>query len=225
MNSETFRKISYGLYIVTAKSGDKVNGQIVNTVFQVAAEPATIAVSINKNNLTHEVLSAGRKFAVSILEKDTPMTLIGQFGFKSGRDINKFEGIKTKVGKTGLPIVLDHALGYIEAEVIGQLDAGTHTVFLGKVVEAETLNSAEPMTYAYYHDVKRGKTPKNAATYIKEESVMAGKYVCKVCGYIYDPVVGDPDSGIKPGTQFADIPDSWVCPVCGADKTQFEVTK
>jgi len=166
VNSETLHKVSYGLYIISSAQDGKFNGQIANTVFQVTAEPPTIAVSLNRQNLTHEYVSASRKFTVSILEKDVPMTLIGQFGFKSGRDFDKFKGVNIKAGQTKAPIVLDNAVGFLEAEVVDQVEVGTHTVFIGKVVEAESLNSAEPMTYAYYQTVRKGATPKNAATYI-----------------------------------------------------------
>ena len=108
------------------------------------------------------------------------------------------------------------------------------TLFIGKIVGAEVVSEGKPLTYAHYHEIKKGKTPKKAATYIKEsnsssgadakEGKMAGskKYKCTVCGYIYDPEKGDPDGGIDPGTEFADLPDDWVCPVCGVSKDQFE---
>jgi rubredoxin len=112
----------------------------------------------------------------------------------------------------------------VEAAVINEMDAGTHTIFLGNLVEAETLKSGELMTYAYYHEVKRGSTPKTAPTFIKEEKKVKklARYRCTVCGYIYDPGEGDPDGGIASGTPFEQIPDDWVCPVCGASKNQFE---
>jgi len=228
MDKKTLHKISYGLYIVSSKRGDRLNGQIANTVFQVCSDPVIIAVCINKENLTHKFISESKVYSVSILSEDTPMQLIGQFGFKSGRDIAKFDGTKHKVGKTGAPIVLDNSVAYIEAEVINSVDVETHTVFFGKVVEAEMLSDAQPMTYDYYHKIKHGKVPKSAPTYIGETEENEGKggkmnkYVCKVCGYVYDPETGDPDGGIKPGTDFEDIPDDWVCPVCGAGKSEFE---
>ena len=222
MNREALHKISYGIYILATEFEGKANGQIVDSVFQVTAEPPTVAVSVNKLNLTCEYLLKTEKFSLSILEKNTPMTLIGRFGFKSGRALNKFEGIKSKKGITGMPIVLDNTIAYLEAEVISRLEVGTHIILVGKVVEAELLNNLEPMTYAYYHDVKKGQSPKTAPTYIKEEEEQLDKYVCKVCGYVYDPVAGDPDDGVVAGTKFADIPESCVCPVCGASKDQFE---
>jgi flavin reductase (DIM6/NTAB) family NADH-FMN oxidoreductase RutF/rubredoxin len=221
---KTLYQLSYGLYVVTSVRGDKLNGQIANTLFQITSEPPTIAVSINKQNLTHEFIHDSRVFAVSILSQDTPLSFIGNFGFKSGRDIDKFAQVNYKIGKTGAPIVLDHALGYLEAKVINEVDVGTHTIFTGDLIEAETLKSGEPMTYAYYHEVKRGTAPKTAPTYRKEEKEVkkAAKYRCTVCGYIYDPEKGDPDGGIAPGTPFEEIPNDWVCPVCGASKEQFE---
>jgi len=107
MNMETLRRISYGMYIISSKKGEKLNGQIANTVFQITSEPPTIAVSINKQNLTHDCISGSGVFSVSILAKDTPMKFIGAFGFKSGRETDKFAGVKYLTGKTGAPVVLD----------------------------------------------------------------------------------------------------------------------
>lgn len=227
MNLKALRKVSYGMYVVTSHLDGKLNGQIANTVFQVTSEPATIAVSINKQNLTHEFIEKSGVFAVSILSKDAPLTLIGDFGFKSGRELDKFSSVNYKIGVTGSPVVLDSAIAFLEAEVSNFLDVGTHTIFIGKIVNADVLSDDEPMTYAFYHLVKRGTSPKNAPTYIKEEpkekeEKAVKKYRCKICGYIYDPEKGDPDGGIKPGTPFEEIPDDWVCPVCGASKDEFE---
>jgi flavin reductase (DIM6/NTAB) family NADH-FMN oxidoreductase RutF/rubredoxin len=233
LDLKTLFKISYGLYVVTSQADNKINGQIANTIFQITAEPPTIAISINKLNLTHEQIKKSGVFTINILEKETPLNFIGNFGFKSGRDINKFDGITYKHGINGCPIILENSVGYVELKVTHQLEVNTHTIFVGEITNAEILSNNEPMTYAYYHEVKRGTTPKNAATFqaaevkkeevikIKEEKVMA-KYRCTVCGYEYDPTLGDPDSGIKAGTAFEDIPDSWVCPICGASKDQFE---
>ena len=226
MNSKTLYKISYGLYVVSSKKDEKFNGQIANTVFQITAEPPVIAVSINKKNLTHEFIQKSKVFTVSILSKETPMRFIGHFGFKSGRELDKFKDLNYKVGMSGAPFILENTIGYIEAELIGNNDVGTHTIFIGKVIDAQIIKDDEPMTYAYYHEVKRGTSPSSAPTYIKEEKKKEKgkmiKYKCTVCGYIYDPEKGDSDSGIKPGTPFEDLPDDWVCPVCGASKDAFE---
>jgi flavin reductase (DIM6/NTAB) family NADH-FMN oxidoreductase RutF/rubredoxin len=226
MDLKALFKLQYGLYIVGSNKGEKVNAQIANTVFQVTSDPPTIAVSINKQNLTHEYIQSSKSFSVSVLVKDTPLPFIGNFGFKSGRDIDKFAEIKYKKGSTGCPVVKDNANACYEAKVLKTADAGTHTIFIGELVDAETLNDNPSMTYEYYHQVKRGTTPKTAPSYLNVEkevkkSPLAARYKCEVCGYIYDPEKGDPDGGIAPGTPFDDIPDDWVCPVCGADKNQF----
>jgi len=228
MNPKALHKISYGMYIVCSKKDGKFNGQIANTIIQTTSEPAMIAACLNKQNLTHEYVAASKVFTVSVLAESTPLELIGRFGFKSGRDLDKFEGVKVKTGVTGVPIVLDSAIAYFEAEVVGSMSAETHTLFVAKVLDAEILDeAADPMTYAYYHLVKRGTSPKTAPTYIKEEpkaeapKPMAAKWECTVCGYVYDPAQGDPDSGIEPGTAFEALPDGWVCPVCGASKSEF----
>ncbi len=221
---KSLHKLSYGLYVVTSKKGDKLNGQIANTVFQVTSEPPTIAVSINKNNLTWEYIKDSGAFAVSVLCVDTPLSSIGRFGFKSGRDTNKFEGINYKFGETGAPIVTDNTVSYLEARVTKEMDVGTHTIFIGEVVAGEVLSELKCMTYEYYHEVKRGTTPKTAPSYVaerKEEKPKMAKYRCTICGWIYDPEVGDPDGNIAPGIPFEKLPDTWVCPVCGADKTAF----
>jgi flavin reductase (DIM6/NTAB) family NADH-FMN oxidoreductase RutF/rubredoxin len=228
MNTKALYNLSYGLYVVASEKQGKLNAQIANTVIQVTSEPPAIAVCINKQNLTHEFISESKVFTASILSQDTPLSFIGHFGFKSGREIDKLKDVNYKLGETKAPIVLDHSLAYLEAKVINQVDVGTHTIFVGEVVGADVLNEGEPMTYAYYHQVKRGTTPKTAPSYIeerKEKVSKMAKYVCTVCGYIYDPELGDPDGGIKPGTPFEEIPDDWVCPVCGASKDQFEKVK
>ena len=223
MNTKALYKISYGVYVVCSVKGGKINGQIANTVIQVASEPPTIAVSINKDNLTHEYIKESGVFTASILCQDTPLSFIGNFGFKSGRDTNKFEGINYKTGTTGAPVVTDYSTAYMEVRITRELDVGTHTMFIGELVDADVLTEDTCMTYEYYHQVKKGTTPKSAPSYVekKEEKPGMKKYECSVCGYIYDPAEGDPDSGIAPGTAFEDLPDDWVCPICGASKEDF----
>jgi len=225
MDPNALYKISYGMYVVNSIKEGKLNGQIANTVFQVTSEPPAIAVSINKTNLTYEFIRKSRIFTVSILSKETPMNYIGRFGFKSGRDIDKFEGVNYKLGKTGAPVVPEYSVAYLEAEVADIVDIGTHTIFIGRIIDSKKLSDDEPMTYAYYHEIKKGKSPKAAPTYVEENTKEAGvmkKYKCKICGYVYDSEKGDPDGGIQPGTPFEQIPDDWVCPVCGASKEDFE---
>jgi flavin reductase (DIM6/NTAB) family NADH-FMN oxidoreductase RutF/rubredoxin len=227
MDTKVFRKISYGVYIVTSREGDRINGQAANAVMQVCATPPLVAIAINKENLTHEFIKKSGVFTVSILTQDAPPRLIGRFGFKSGREVDKFNGMNYRVGANGCPLLQEHTVGYLEGKVTKELDAGTHTIFVGEVTEGQLLNDVEPMTYAYYHEVKGGTTPKTAPTYIEtkqegKEGEKMKKYKCTVCGYIYDPAKGDPDGAVAPGTPFEKLPDDWTCPVCGATKDKFE---
>lgn len=224
MDLKALYSISYGLYLITSKDGDQINGQIANTVFQISSDPPTIAVSINKQNLTNELIAKSGLFAVSVLRQETPLSLIGQFGFKSGRDVDKFAGMDYSTTPQGLPYLIDDALAYIETKVIQNIDAETHTIFIGEVTAAEVLKQGNPMTYAYYHQVKKGSTPPSAPVYLKKNERRNGMdiYECTICGYEYDPAEGDPENGIAPGTPFEELPDDWVCPVCGAGKDAFE---
>lgn len=227
MDRSALGKITSGVYIVSSMKEGKFNGQIINSLFRVTAEPQTVAVSINKKNLTCEYIRASKVFSVSILANSAPMTLIGLFGFKSGRDIDKLAQVGYKTGATGAPIVTDHGVAWMEAKVLQELDCGTHVIFIGELIDFDNLADGPALTYDYYSNVMKGKSSKNAPTYTpKEEAPVkadAGeRYTCNICGYTYDPVVGDPERGIKAGTAFADLPEDWTCPICGADKTQFE---
>jgi flavin reductase (DIM6/NTAB) family NADH-FMN oxidoreductase RutF len=160
-----FRNLSYGLYIVTSRDGDRLNGQIVNTVIQVTSDPARVAVIINKQNLTHKLISRSGLFGVSVLEESAPMTFLGPFGFRSGRDVDKLSKVQFKIGVTGCPLVLEHALSVLEAQVIDQIDLGTHTIFIGNTVNAEVLKEGRPLTYRYYQDFLKGKAPATAPSF------------------------------------------------------------
>lgn len=227
MDTKALWKITYGLYIITSRKGERINGQIANTVFQISSEPLTIAVSINKKNLTNEFIRESKVFTVSVLAQEAPLALIGQFGFKSGRETDKFAGVNYRLTPGGLPCVTDYTLACLEARVIQEVDAGTHTIFIGELTDAAVLREGVPMTYAYYQQVKRGSVPPAAPAFTpkpKEKERMAAmdKYVCTICDYVYDPLLGDPENDIPPDTPFEKLPDDWVCPVCGAGKEVFE---
>jgi flavin reductase (DIM6/NTAB) family NADH-FMN oxidoreductase RutF/rubredoxin len=229
LDLEALFKLGYGMCILSSSRDGRSNGCIVNTVFQLTPEPPMVAVSVNRKCLTHEYISASKVFTVSILSENTPTLFIGKFGFRSGRDIDKFEGVRCRAGQTGAPIVLDNTAAFIEAQVTQSIDIETHTLFIGRIVACETLDEkAYPMTYAYYRDVKHGRTPKSAATYVEVKAhsnkgaKKMKKYKCIMCGYIYDPAAGDPDNGVDAGTPFEDLPGEWVCPECGAGKDEFE---
>ncbi|HPS20344.1 MAG TPA: rubredoxin [Candidatus Omnitrophota bacterium] len=225
MEANALHFISYGVYIVSSVNDGRYNGQIVNSIIQVTNDPTTLAISVNKKTLTHEFIEKSGLFTVSVLERDTPLKLIGKFGFKSGREVDKLADTRYEVLSSGCPVVTENTVCYLDARVVNRMDFANYTVFLGEVVGSKMLKlGAKVMTYEYYHQEKSGTTPEGAPTFIKgeeEAKVPGAKYRCTVCNYIYNPAVGDPDGGIQPGTLFEDIPDTWVCPTCGVDKTNF----
>lgn len=166
MNKNAFRQLSYGVYVVSTWDKGRATGCTANSAMQITSEPATIAVSINHDNYTNRCIQDTGKFAISILGENSNPGIIGTFGFKSGRDNNKFDEVKQELREC-MPVVAD-ACAYIVCEVVDKMETSTHTVFLGKVLDADMLKADEPMTYAYYHNVIKGKSPKNAPTYITE---------------------------------------------------------
>ena len=166
MDKLALQKISYGVYIVSSRLGDRLNGQICNTVFQITAEPPVVAASLNTLNYTHECVCSFDAFSVSVLSTEAPLKFIGRFGFRCGRDIDKLDGVSHRIGVTGSPIVLDYTVAYLDCRVTHRVDVGTHSLFLGEVVDCGPVGEGQPMTYAYYHDVVKGRSPDRAPTYI-----------------------------------------------------------
>lgn len=218
---ESLYKISYGLYIVSSGNKETGNGYISNTVFQVTADPVKFAVCCNKENFTSGLIDKTGLFSVSVLHKGTSPEIFGLFGYKSGRDTNKFNGLNIRYGETGVPIVLNDCIAFFEFRVIDKTDVGTHIIYIGELAASEMINeSMEPITYEYYRQVRKGVAPKNAPTYIDKSKFEklskeqpAKKYKCAVCGYIYDEAAE--------GKKFSDLPDDWICPVCGSEKSEF----
>ena len=220
INFEALFKISYGLYIVSTGEGDKGNGFISNAVFQVTSEPAQFAVCCNKDNYSSELIEKHKKFSITILDKEASTATISKYGYKSGKNVNKFDGSTVIKGESGVPVVMDDAIAYMECKLVNTFEVGTHNIYIGELVNAELMSAdSEPLTYAYYRESKKGMAPKNAPTYIdksklvKKEKPAGKKYKCAVCGYIYDEA--------EEGTPFSELPDSYNCPVCGADKEDF----
>lgn len=169
MDKKTLSKLSYGLYIVASGNREHQNAYIANTVVQVTAAPAKIAVACNKNNFTAQFIHESQAFSASVLKQNYQLTTMGTFGFRTGRDINKFELCKDFFfgEHTNVPIVLEDCLGWFECKLVDEVDMGTHILFIGEVLDAQITDALEtPLTYAYYHEVKKGITAKNAPTFI-----------------------------------------------------------
>ncbi len=214
-------KISYGLYIVCSGDKNMGNGFISNTVFQVTAEPVQFAACCNKQNFTCGIIEKTGVFSASVLHTNTASEIYGTFGYKSGRETNKLKGLNVMYGETGVPIILNDTIAFIECRVVNSIDLGTHIMFIGELVQSELFDdNKQPLTYAYYRSVKNGVAPKNAPTYVdpskmeeKTRHESLERHQCVVCGYIYD----DADESVP----FKELPDDWTCPACGAEKCDF----
>lgn len=211
INKNAFRDMSYGVYIISTLDGTRPTGCVANSAMQITSEPATIAISINHDNYTNGCIEKTGKFAISILSENSDPGIIGTFGFQSGKDVNKFDGVESVV-KEEISVIAD-ACGYVVCNVIDKMETSTHTVFLGEVIDADVLKKTDAMTYAYYHKVIKGKSPKNAPTYIAEEveDAKVSKWVCGICGYEYDGTV-----------PFEELPEDFVCPLCKQPKSVFK---
>lgn len=197
---DPINKLSYGLYVLSTNDGDKVNGCIINTACQVASKPEMISVSVNKSGLTHDMVAASGKFCVSVLSEETPFSVFKHFGFASGRDTQKFfptEGMEFGWTEDGLPYLKSTANAYIEAAVTQKIDLGSHTLFIGEVIEKQNLSDVNSATYSYYHSHIKPK---------KKPAASKG-WVCKICGYIYE---GE------------ELPSDFTCPICKHPASDFE---
>ncbi len=203
VNSKAMNKLSYGLFVLSARAGEKDNGCIVNTVTQVTTSPNRISIAVNNANLTCDMIAQTGVFSVSVLSTDAPFELFQHFGFQSGRDSDKFAGWEYSArDEAGVLHLTACANAWMSAKVVSATRLETHTIFLAEVTEADVLSAEESMTYAYYHaNVK----PKRSAAPAKK----AG-YVCKVCGYVYE---GE------------ELPADFVCPLCKHGAEDFEPIK
>ena len=204
-NKSVLWNLSYGVYIVSSMDNDKPIGCVANSIMQLTHD--CIAISLNHQNYTNEVIKKTKKLAISILCTDVEENLIPVFGFTSSRNTDKFNNAKYKI-IDNLPII-EQANGYITLEVSQEIELETHTLFIAKIVGGDILNNKNPMTYKYYHDVIKGKAPKTAPTYIEEEIVSNGeKYKCSICGYVYEGNINKEN-------------DDYVCPICKQPKSVF----
>ena len=209
MDLTALHTLSYGMYIIGTKDGVKNVGCVVNTVTQSTSNPVTLTVCIHKDNYTNVCIKKTKAFCISVLTEKTPTSVIGTFGFSSSREKDKFAEVAAAETAAGLPYVDENSAAYLQCRVLGFTDHFTHTIFIAEVEDAVRLSGDAPMTYRYYHSVVKGKTAKNAPTFMTEK-LKPGR-VCGICGYRY------PDDAAP----FDALPESYVCPVCGAPKSKF----
>lgn len=198
MDKKAMYNLTYGLFVLTAKEGDKDNGCIVNTVSQVTTEPNRIVVAVNKNNFTHDMIVRTGVFNVSILSEKSKFETYKHWGFQSGKDTDKLEQITFERSDNGLVYIAEETNAMISAKVVSMTDLGTHTLFLADVTDAKVLSDDESVTYSYYQ--------KN----IKPAPADTGKkkgFICTVCGYIYE---GDT------------LPPDFICPLCKHPASDFK---
>lgn len=198
-------KLSYGLFVLTSIEFGKDNGCIINTVMQVTDSPKRIAVAVNKGNQTHDMIAATGMFNVSVLTEDAPFEVFERFGFKSGRNVDKFEGLPVVRADNWIRYIPDYTNAVISGEVIQSVDCGTHTLFIADVTEAKVLSDAPSVTYDYYF---KHIKPKPAAAASAENGKK--KWVCKICGYVYE---GD------------ELPADFECPLCKHGADDFELVE
>lgn len=219
INYKALSKISYGLYVVCSGDKNRGSGFICNSVVQVTSNPVQLMVCCNKKNYTAKEIARCGVLSISVLPQTVSPEIIGIFGYKSGQDTDKFKDFEVRYGTENMPVLVTEAIATMECKVKQTVDAGTHLLYVCEVAEAALLNNLEPMTYDYYHKVKKGLSPKNAPTYMEEpkkqvSDTVLEKHRCLVCGYIYEDAEHE--------TPFSALDDDWVCPVCGASKSEFE---
>lgn len=197
MNQAAIFKLTYGLFVLTSRDGEKDNGCIINTAMQVTAEPNRIIIVVNKQNYTHDMIMKTKEFNVSMISTDADFELFKRFGFQSGRDVDKMADVPYSRAENGIAYPDKMVNGYLSGKVVSVTDLGSHTMFLADVVDGDVLSEAESVTYSYYH-----KNIKPAPQPVKK----AG-WICKICGYVYE---GE------------ELPADFVCPICKHPASDFE---
>ena len=197
MDNTALFKLSYGLFVLTARQDGKDNGCIINTAMQVTDEPLRIQIAVNKKNLTHDMILKTGEFNLSVLSEDAVFWIFQHYGFQSGKEVDKFANIPPARTENGLRYVEGCSNAVISGKVFSTVDCGTHTVFFADVTDAKVLSDVPSMTYQYYFDHVKPKP----------EPAKKASWVCKICGYVYE---GDP------------LPEDFICPWCKHGAVDFE---
>lgn len=203
MDKKAMYKLSYGLFVLTAKDEEKDNGCIINTAIQVSSMPNQLSICVNKANLTHDMIVKTGKFTVSVISQDAGFDLFKHFGFQSGKDVDKFKNFeKCKRGENSIYYITEGTNAYISVNVSKTEDLGSHTMFIGEITDMEVLSETPSVTYDYY--LKNIKPqPENVGTTTDGKTI----WRCTICGYEY---VGE------------ELPEDFVCPLCKHPASDFE---
>ncbi len=210
MDTKVMNNLSYGVFVCTAKEGDKDNGCIINTAMQYTTEPNVVGLTINKSNYTHDMVMRTGECNVCILDESASFDLIKHFGFQSGKDVNKFDDSNVfgyMRADNGIYYVMEGVNSYISCKVKDTIDLGTHTLFICDVTDGKVLNDKPSATYSYYHTNIKTQGNKVGENAEQTKDSATNKYVCKVCGYVYE---GD------------ELPEDYICPWCKHPASDFE---
>ncbi len=191
--------LQYGLYVATCHDGNRDNGLIINTVMQVTNAPNRVAVAINKQNYSHDVIRSTGKMNVNCLSTDAPFEIFERFGFQSGKTVDKFAGLAPLRAENGLAVLPQYINAFLSLSVEQYIDLGTHGMFICLIPEAQVISDTETMTYTYYQNHIKPKP--------QAKTEQKRGYVCKICGYVYE---GDT------------LPDDFICPLCKHGAEDFE---
>ena len=201
MDNKALFKLSYGIFMLATKDGEKINGCITNTCIQVANDPTRVVISVLNSNYTCDLIKNSGVFAISILDKNCTFDTIKHFGYQSGRDVDKFADINASFDENGIPYLTENVSSVVTGKVLEKHELGTHTLFIAEVTDARMITGEAPLTYDYYQsNVKLKPAAVNAEKKIKA-------WRCKICGYIYEG---------------SDLPKDFVCPLCGHGAEDFE---
>ena len=203
MDSKALYSISYGVFILGSHDEKKINACVTNTCMQVAANPARLAITVINQNYTCEQIKKCGTFALSVLDKTVSYETIERFGFKSGRDFDKFSDYVHSLDANGNPYLNNQICAFFSCKVISSTDLGTHTLFIAEIEDSKVINSNEPLTYAEYH--KSIKPKKDDEAPASDKKIIGWR--CKICGYEY---------------QGAELPSDFECPICGHPAEDFE---
>lgn len=199
MNKKALYSLSYGVFVLAGKAGDRVNACITNTCMQVANSPTRVAIAVINGNYTRELVQEGGVFCLTLLDQSCTMDTIRHFGMQSGRDVDKFAGIDYALDKNDVPYLPGQSCAYLSCRVLSSQDLGSHTLFIAEVEDGDVLSSGEPLTYAYYQNVLK-PAPK-----VVEKKIVGWR--CKICNYVYEG---------------AELPADYMCPLCGHPAEDFE---